>query len=324
MNKKYLASANTTSGFVNKFNFINMQKDSFTYILKGGPGTGKSTLMKKIGKYFEDKNYFVEYFFCSSDSDSLDGVKIKNFSIVDGTAPHVTEASMPQVKETIVNIGEFIGREVKVNKDKIEKFLKIKKLNFNNAYLYLESLGKIFEEESLNLKHNKNLEKLETITGKLKNMKQKGMSRELFSSFISQNGYKTFYKQNNYKEIIIVKGNFIENEKLFNKLSTFLDDKKIYFIKFKSIFMPEFIEGIYVSEIDTLIVSESTYFENFESFKNKTIIKKLIKKIAHNLDAAKLNHKKVEQFYIKNMNFDGLNKKEMDIVNEIEEGLNSF
>ena len=75
---KYLASANTSLGFKNCFNSINTTKNAFTYILKGGPGTGKSTLMKKIGKYFEDKGLFVEYFYCSSDANSLDGVRIKN------------------------------------------------------------------------------------------------------------------------------------------------------------------------------------------------------------------------------------------------------
>lgn len=320
-NKKYLASANTSIGFVNKFNFINTNKNGFTYILKGGPGTGKSTFMKKVGKYFEEKSYFVEYFYCSSDSDSLDGVRVENFSMVDGTAPHVTEATMPQIKESIVNVGDFISKKVIENKAQIEKLLNIKQKSFQNAYLYLESLGKIFEEENLNLKHNKNLDKYIFIVDKLKNIKQHGLPRELFCSYISPNGYKTFYKENSYREVIITKGNFIENEKLFSKLINFLQENNIEFIKFNSIFLPDFAEGIYINDADILVTSESTYFENFDSYKNKTIIKKLVNKISHNLNMAKINHKKVEVFYVKSMNFEELNKKEKEIIKEIEDSI---
>ena len=121
MNKHFLASANTCKGFKNNFNSINISSNGFTYILKGGPGTGKSTIMKRFGKSYEDKGYDVEYFYCSSDPESLDGVFIpkKNISIVDGTAPHITEATVPGIKEKIINVGAFIKPSIKKHKKTI-------------------------------------------------------------------------------------------------------------------------------------------------------------------------------------------------------------
>ena len=54
--KHYFACGNTAKGFQNFFesNLDDLQK---VYILKGGPGTGKSTLMKKIGKKYLKKGY---------------------------------------------------------------------------------------------------------------------------------------------------------------------------------------------------------------------------------------------------------------------------
>ena len=48
---KYFTCANSSVGFVSFFE-QNLDGLENIYILKGGPGTGKSTLMKKIGDYF--------------------------------------------------------------------------------------------------------------------------------------------------------------------------------------------------------------------------------------------------------------------------------
>ncbi len=61
-------------------------------VLKGGPGVGKSTFMKYIGRRAEEAGEDVEYIWCSGDPDSLDGVLLPRLGIaaVDGTAPHDT------------------------------------------------------------------------------------------------------------------------------------------------------------------------------------------------------------------------------------------
>ena len=55
--EEYYAAANGFSGFRSNFNEV-FNKNSLThlFILKGGPGTGKSTLMKKLLKHFSEEN----------------------------------------------------------------------------------------------------------------------------------------------------------------------------------------------------------------------------------------------------------------------------
>ncbi|WP_121610487.1 PRK06851 family protein [Mesobacillus foraminis] len=103
----YYAGGNTARGFYSLYE-SNLQGLSSLFILKGGPGTGKSSLMKKLGKEWNEKGYDIEYLHCSSDNDSIDGLIIPalQVGIVDGTAPHVFEPKAPGAVEEYVNLGK--------------------------------------------------------------------------------------------------------------------------------------------------------------------------------------------------------------------------
>jgi len=131
MNEKhFFASANTYKGFINYFESIG---GKFTYILKGTSGSGKSTLLKQIAKHFADKGEAVEYFHCSFDPESLDGIRLvgRDISIIDGTNPHPME-SKKDGNDEIVNLVEYI--EIKTEDHlKIGKLEKKKKNYFKRA-----------------------------------------------------------------------------------------------------------------------------------------------------------------------------------------------
>ncbi len=76
---------------------------------QGGPGAGKSTMMRAIGQAMEKKGEQVEYLYCSGDPSSLDGVHIPRIrtAVVDGTAPHVCRAPIPAAVDRYVNLGQF-------------------------------------------------------------------------------------------------------------------------------------------------------------------------------------------------------------------------
>lgn len=83
---------NTPQGFFSYYDNIMPQDEaSRIIIIKGGPGVGKSTFMKKIGEEMLDRGFDVEYMHCSSDNNSLDGIVIPaiKVALMDGTAPHV-------------------------------------------------------------------------------------------------------------------------------------------------------------------------------------------------------------------------------------------
>ena len=91
---QYFLGANSAQGFVSLYHeLIDESKASAFYILKGGAGCGKSTLMKTVGEKMEELGFAVEYILCTGDPDSLDGIVIpeKAVAIMDGTAPHVME-----------------------------------------------------------------------------------------------------------------------------------------------------------------------------------------------------------------------------------------
>lgn len=101
------AGGNTAKGFHSFFDSVLQGLDRL-YILKGGPGTGKSSLMKAVGETFYKRGFDIEYIHCASDNGSIDGVLIQDLKvgIVDGTAPHVIEPKVPGVIEEYVNLGE--------------------------------------------------------------------------------------------------------------------------------------------------------------------------------------------------------------------------
>ncbi len=114
---------NTPEGFYSYYQYILGQKEASSIIcLKGGPGTGKSSFMKDIGSYFNKKGESVDYFWCSSDPDSLDGVLLREHkvAILDGTSPHVVDPQNPGAVDTILHLGEFWdGEIIKQYKDHI-------------------------------------------------------------------------------------------------------------------------------------------------------------------------------------------------------------
>ena len=121
--KHFFLGANSGRGFQNLFNrFCESEEHYDLLILKGGPGAGKSTMMKKIGTEMEARGEDVEYFYCSGDPDSLDGVHIPRIrtAVLDGTSPHVLEPKYPAAVARYVNLGQFYDIEAaKAARDEI-------------------------------------------------------------------------------------------------------------------------------------------------------------------------------------------------------------
>lgn len=146
MLKHSFLGTNSPQGFVGFFG--KMMVNSKAVILKGGPGTGKSTLLHKIGQYAEALDLPVEYYHCSGDPDSLDGVYIpaKNYVVLDGTSPHSLDASLPIINETLVNLTDNAdAAALSKHTSEIRSLLEIKKSNFEFAYDYLNAAGNILE-----------------------------------------------------------------------------------------------------------------------------------------------------------------------------------
>lgn len=89
--RDYFLGGNTANGFFSYYDFLIRQEDAAKiYCIKGGPGTGKSSLMKSIAAAAQQKGLDIDRIHCSSDPDSLDGLVIpaRRLAFVDGTSPH--------------------------------------------------------------------------------------------------------------------------------------------------------------------------------------------------------------------------------------------
>lgn len=109
-NERHLfAGGNTASGFHSFFDHIAPVDATRVMIIKGGPGSGKSTMMKWLSHEMQGRGFHVEYFHCSSDAASLDAIRIPQLevSLIDGTAPHLIDPVHPGVVDEIINLGPF-------------------------------------------------------------------------------------------------------------------------------------------------------------------------------------------------------------------------
>ncbi len=144
---RYYLGANSPTGFYSLYDeLMDPAEAAGIYILKGGPGCGKSTLMRRVAQQAEDAGLKVEYIPCSGDPDSLDAVLLpdQKIALVDGTAPHVVEPKYPGVVEQYVNLGECYDRTGlgDVRKE-IMGAMKGYKACYARAYRCLDAAGEI-------------------------------------------------------------------------------------------------------------------------------------------------------------------------------------
>ena len=137
--------ANTPNGFVSLFGELyDPYRNHNTQIIKGGPGCGKSTLMKRIADRGVSLGFDTERIYCSSDPDSLDAVSIPALSlfVCDGTAPHVVEPRFPGACENMINLGAFWNQRILHERaDQIRKYTLENALLHRRSTRYLAAAG---------------------------------------------------------------------------------------------------------------------------------------------------------------------------------------
>ena len=121
--RHYFPGNNTPKGFYSYYSHILGQREANRIIcIKGGPGTGKSTFMRRIGEEFARQGEDVDFLHCSADENSLDGIVLhgKKAALIDGTSPHITDPSSPGAVDKIINLGDYWDENaIAVNKLKI-------------------------------------------------------------------------------------------------------------------------------------------------------------------------------------------------------------
>lgn len=109
---RFFLGANTPQGFFSLFDEVEQSNEPWhTFLIKGGPGCGKSSFLKKVAALYASICPDMELCPCSSDPDSLDAVILpeQGLSLMDATAPHAREAAVPAVRQTILSFGDHLN-----------------------------------------------------------------------------------------------------------------------------------------------------------------------------------------------------------------------
>lgn len=103
----FFLGALSPSGFSGWFAEAAAEPGARPRLIKAGPGCGKSTFMRRIGERgarTAPQGAVIEQIHCSSDPDSLDGVRLPDGTLyLDATAPHTLDCKYPGAAERVVS-----------------------------------------------------------------------------------------------------------------------------------------------------------------------------------------------------------------------------
>lgn len=323
--KYFFASVNSGKGFINLFPEI-FNNLKHLYIIKGGCGTGKSSFMKEVAKKAEQRNYNVEYFCCSSDPDSLDGIIINELQIgiIDGTSPHAADTKYPGAYDEIINTGAFWETsKLSDNRAIIEELTKQKSSCFNKTYSYLNAASKIEDIQFGYLNEAINFKKLETsISNSVKKFRhsEKGETKIRLCSAISMNGNVTLPSYSNAKVKYLIKGKYGEEYIFLTELEKYFASHNLSHTVSYNPLDTNKVNMIYLKEYDTLFTVNQQDSITKAINANRFIIKEelnvsavkncikykneLINEAIKLLSEIKNIHFKLEKIYIDAMNFE--------------------
>lgn len=354
--KHVFPGGNTTKGFYSYYDFILGQEEATRIIcIKGGPGVGKSTFMKKVGNEMVERGYDVEFMHCSSDPNSLDGVLIKdiNVALIDATSPHVVDPKNPGAVDEILHLGDYWNEDgIRQHKKDIININRLVSKRFNRAYKYLAASKSIYDDivtiydEAVN-KAGINLEVNNIITSEFRDIPvsdHEGKIRKLFASAITPDGLINYLDNilGDYENVYILKGEIgTKTESVLARIMYEVvqrgadveayycpmePDKKIEHLLIPKLNMAFTTSNNYHSiKVDSeKIIDMNKYVDKIVLAQYENVLQydlqmfeQLLTKTTDTIKEAKELHDEMEKMYIPYMNFDGVGDCRKKIIKRI-------
>lgn len=349
---RYFLGANTPMGFKSYFSYLtdSRQLDRL-YILKGGPGTGKSSIMKKIAAAAEQRGLSCQYIHCSSDPDSLDGIYLKEIrtAMLDGTAPHTLEPALPGAFEELVYLSDcWDKRLLRLNLDEIRKLSEGIYKEHKRCIGYMTAVRAV-DNDSFSLISDYCLrEKIYRYASRLtaKHLPRKGMGEgrdeRRFLSVVAPGRVASFAKEASLlceQSVIIEDPHGLASSILLGRLRTAALERGIDTVscccvcrpdeKLEHLIMPELSLGFFTSNHYHPISSEHRLIharrfidreleqKKFRLGFNSRARAELIDEACIALGRAKLLHDMLERIYVQSMNFELVDEKIKRLTAEI-------
>lgn len=345
----YFLGANTPAGFYSLFNQLyNPENDNIIYLIKGGPGTGKSSIMKKIASAAEHNGYSVDRIPCSSDPLSLDAIMIPELKIsfADATSPHIINPIYPGICEHTVDLSLCWKKDkLKSNSDIIKKLTKENTAAHKKCIRFLKAASIVNEEITEILKPVYDYEKINRFTTRFIKTEishaEKGECKKIFLSAVTPLGiviqYDTLFLTDN---IITINDKYgyagqlvINNIKEYCKsnnikrtecLCPLNPDKKTEHIIFdnSAVFSANTYHPMIkkcsrtINSERFIIKEEYNKIKNRLNFLNKTKLE-LFSESIRSLEEAKALHDILESYYIAAMDFSMVSEITDNLIKEI-------
>ena len=347
--RKLFPGGNTANGSFNFFDNIIQDNINRVFCLKGGPGVGKSSLMKKIAQEYIKKGYDVELHYCPSDPSSLDAVLIKKLGVVllDGTAPHVVDPKNPGAIDEIINLGDYWNVEsLEKNKLEIVEVGKDISESFRRAYKYLKSAEPIYLDIEEKYRNSMDFGKINMYTDNFIEALFNGISssgeykkeRHLFGTAITPIGHVDYTDSilSQVEKIYYLDGEIGTGKTTFlTKVYKKAVEKGMSVEIYHYPLIKEKLETIIINDLD-IAITISDLFKgkekiDFNQFINKNklsnykdeiefdkkVFDELLGYAIDNLKLAKSKHDIIEAYYVPNMNFNEVEELRLDLMKKI-------
>ncbi len=149
-NSSFFMGALTADGYYSNLKSIyDPSKGWRAYLIKGGPGMGKSSLMKGVAADLAEKGLEWVAIPCPSDPDSLDGVVFPSakVALMDATHPHVVNPLFPQLCEVTVELGHYCRRDlIAPHRSALMAASKENKALYERAYRYIAAASSLMDD----------------------------------------------------------------------------------------------------------------------------------------------------------------------------------
>lgn len=327
MERIFLGS-NTKNGFIGYYEEAIKPLDR-VIMLKGGAGTGKSSLMKKTGAEALAHGYDVEKWYCSGDPSSLDGIYVpeRSFAMVDATAPHMMDPTVPIAKEKIICLADYLAPDKLIpNRGAIEQLLTNKKRCFIRAYEHLNiAFGYKLQSDALVREHantfaltSRAIKFADELNERAEKCgRKKTVNRRLFNRAITPDGLTEFYDCLFNKEIVWVRGAEYSREIFFEVLSNLVGGADILLNplvgdKVEGIIVGDFAVVSYVGHCEkdvSEVIDLGIYEGAADVYATREAELRRDSAIADGvsyLSRARDYHLEVERFYVAAMDFDAM------------------
>ncbi len=144
----YFYGANSKDGFSPTPDGLCEKSCRAAVYIKGGPGTGKSTLLRRFAVAAGRMGYNLKYYYCSSDPLSLDAVVASKgkdkIALCDATSPHTADPKYPGAVSSVFDLSGFWNADALAHDaERIIMLTDEKKDLFDRAYACLKAAGEV-------------------------------------------------------------------------------------------------------------------------------------------------------------------------------------